>query len=360
MTPPRPKKSATTKVAPKKRAGMPLLSPARQELLDAHVRFEMAQWTGERVGATIAAEVASVHAWLASVRLSDVLPVDVAAPLIARLTEELVVTEDGAELMATVVAAALDAADDHGLRVKDVLVREDVITFATSAAELEGLRTEMIGAITASTAYRRLVAHVLYRGVKAYVLTENVFARKIPGASSLVRFGQRSLNSAAPGLEKAVDTQLSTFVEANIAETLRESRRYLEETLDADIIRELTEEAWTTTANRRVAEIGEFIPADAVQAMTQELARSLTDTLASGRLTPVIEHVLARLLRDRAEDSPADLLAGLGLEADEVSATLTRLVGAALDQPEVAGHVESRIRARLTGFYLSDSPGLPD
>ena len=42
---------------------------------------------------------------------------------------------------------------------------------------------------------------MLYRGVKDYVLTENVLARRIPGASSIVRFGQRGLNTAAPGLE---------------------------------------------------------------------------------------------------------------------------------------------------------------
>jgi delta 1-pyrroline-5-carboxylate dehydrogenase len=60
------------------------------------------------------------------------------------------------------------------------------------------------------------------------VLTENVIARKVPGASSLVRLGKRGLNAAVPQLEAGVDRQLKTFVQANVSDTLKDSRRYLD------------------------------------------------------------------------------------------------------------------------------------
>ncbi|MDO5503388.1 MAG: hypothetical protein Q4G67_09480, partial [Actinomycetia bacterium] len=184
-----------------------------------------------------------------------------------------------------------------------------------------------------------------------YLLTENVLARKIPGASSLVRFGQRRVAAAAPGLEKAVDTQLSGFVEANIAETLRDSRRYLEATVDAEMIRALALEGWAAVADRPLAEIGDVISADDLADLAEQGVGLVRGLFASGRLAPVIAATVADLLERYAEDSPAELLADLGLSAEVVTSVAVEACSHLAAQPAVRDHVESRIRARLTAFY---------
>ena len=245
---------------------------------------------------------------------------------------------------------------EDGLTLADVVRRDDLLTLAASLGRNERLRSELIGALTSSTAYRRLVAHVLYRGVKAYVLTENVFARKIPGASSLVRLGQRGLNTAAPGLERAVDAQLSAFVEANIAETLRESRRYLEATLDERLVRALAEEAWDSAARRPVGDLGELMDDDDLEGLIAALGAMSAAALASGRITPLVEAVVADLLQEHADDTPADLLDDLGLTTEVVIAAVLPLAEHALGRPAVQAHLESRIRARLSAFYDTVDP----
>lgn len=250
-----------------------------------------------------------------------------------------------------VVSFLRERVTEDGLTLADVVRRDDLLTLAGSVGRNERLRSELIGALTSSTAYRRLVAHVLYRGVKAYVLTENVFARKIPGASSLVRLGQRGLNTAAPGLERAVDAQLSAFVEANIAETLRESRRYLEATLDEQLVRAVAEEAWDSAARRPVGELGELVDEDDLEGLIGQLGAMSGAALASGRVTALIEAVIADLLHEHADESPADLLVDLGLTAEVVVAAVLPLVEHASGRPTVQVYLESRIRARLAAFY---------
>ncbi|KAB7743535.1 hypothetical protein GA707_13045 [Nostocoides sp. F2B08] len=235
-----------------------------------------------------------------------------------------------------------------------------MLAVADASARLDRLRTEVIDALTASTAYRRLVAHVLYRGVKDYVLTENVLARRIPGASSIVRFGQRGLNTAAPGLEQAVDRQLSAFVEANIAETLRESRRYLEATLDARMLRVLAEEAWGQLAPRRVSELATLADDEDLERLGAELVGLVEHTRRSGRLTPFVESAVRELLTRHADDSPGDLLRDLGLGRNEAVEELTRLLTPLMEQPAVQDFVEERVRARLASFYASDACPVAD
>lgn len=339
-----------------RKAGPPL-SPRRAALLEAHVRFEVERWSGPGLAVALREEVAALYAWLDSVRLGEVVPAGEAAPVVARLVEQVAVTERTAASLADLLATAMDAVADSDLRVRDLARRQDVLALADTAGRLDRLRHEVIDAVTASTAYRRLVAHVLYAGVKDYVLTENVFARRIPGASSLVRFGQRGLNTAAPGLEQAVDRQLSAFVEANIAETLRESRRYLEATLDAPMMRVLAEEAWVQLAPRRVSDLAGLADDEDVERLSRDLVVLAEHALATGHLTALVERAAYDLLTRYAHRSPADLLRGLGLDEENVARALTQAGGLLMDQPAVRRLVEDRVRARLAAFYAD--PGSP-
>lgn len=318
--------------------------------------FELDRW-GTDLTATLAEEVEALYAWLDSVSLADVAPADSTAAAIARHAEQVPLGESTAWLLAETVRSVRERLTEDGLALADLVQREELVTLVGSVGRHERLRSELIGALTASTAYRRLVAHVLYRGVKAYVLTENVFARKIPGASSLVRFGQRSLHTAAPGLEKAVDAQLSAFVEANIAETLRESRQYLEATVDEPMVRAIAEEAWDAAAQRPLADLGDLVADDDdLEELSERLAGIFAEALASGRITPLIEATVADLLEEHAEDSPAALLADLGLSAEVVTDALLPLAEQVLSRPAVQEYLESRVRSRLTAFYAGVKP----
>ena len=152
-----------------------------------------------------------------------------------------------------------------------------------------------------------------------------------------------------------MDRQLSAFVEANIAETLRESRRYLEATLDAPMLRVLAEEAWGQLAPRRVSELATLADDEDLERLGAELVGLAEHTLRSGRLTPLVESAARELLTRHADVHPADLLHALGLGPGEVVEGLSRLLSPLLDQPAVRQVVEDRIRARLTAFYASDA-----
>ena len=185
---------------------------------DAHVAYEMSRLTGPGLTESVSEEVESLFAWMSTAPLGEVVDTDALVAAVVRAVREIpdAETPGGSEEVTRALRAALASSPET---VADIVSESDAVRWATTLASMDEARDELLTQLTSSGAYSRLVAHVVYYGVKNYLLTENALAKRIPGASSLVRFGQRRLTAAAPGLEQNVDRQLVAFVDASIADT---------------------------------------------------------------------------------------------------------------------------------------------
>lgn len=319
-----------------------------QAMLDAQVRYELKRWEGDALKRAVGEEVDALYAWLGTVTVRDLAP---DAETLAQLASRLPITDEVVALAAEVVVAAHVSLGREGSAAGDLLRRDDVRAFNAALADLEDARREVLDLVTTSEAYARLVSHVVYHALKAYALTENLLARKIPGASSLVRFGQRSLSSAAPGLEANLDRQLTAFVQANISDTLRESRRFLDATLDAPMLAAMMDEAWDGIASRSVASVAGAVSSDDVHALTSALAPLARDLQQSGLVGDVVAAGVAAVLDRKPDRTVAALLDEAGVNAAGLAEEAVTLLRPAVRRAVETGYAEARIRARLEPFY---------
>ncbi len=321
-----------------------------EAMRDAHVAYEMSRLTGPGLTETVGDEVESLFSWMATAPLGDVVDADAVVAAVVRVVRDLpsAAAPEGLEQVAGALRDAVAASPET---VGDVVSEEDAVRWATTLASMDEARDELLSQLTSSGAYSRLVAHVVYYGVKNYLLTENALAKRIPGASSLVRLGQRSLTAAAPGLEKNVDRQLVAFVDASIADTVRESRRFIDGMLEEAEVERAASQGWAAVSHRPVAGAADILgERDAV--LLGDLAWQQWTSL---RLAPlverVVEAVVRRYLDQNAQRSVADVLADLGVDAAWVTGWLSPLVESTMASPVVTEYVEARVRARLTAFY---------
>jgi hypothetical protein len=322
-------------------------------MLDAHVQFELEQWTGQALDDTVREQVDALVAWLRTVRLADIAPADDIAGVVADLLSDLPLTDDLVALVGEAIAAGHEALCARDGTVGDLVRRQDYDTLVALLITMEDARRELMTAVTESTAYTRLVAHVLYHGLKGYVLTENVLARKIPGASSLVRLGQRGLNSAAPRLEANVDRQLTAFVQANVSDTLRESRRYLDATLDEQMLTAMADDTWETNSGRSVASVVAMLDLDDVDALVALGGDAIRHLRDSGLLADVAETVTRDLLQRHGDRPVGDLLDAVGITEEALARDAASLLRPVVEHAHATGFLESRIRARLAPFYAA-------
>ena len=124
-----------------------------QDMLDAHVRFELARWQGEALGATIVGEVDAAYRFLGTVTFAELLdPEAVAESAVAALCR----LELDAAQLADVAGAAVDAARGYAqgsdATLADVVSHDRFTEVATAAIGLTGVRAEAIAQISPASA----------------------------------------------------------------------------------------------------------------------------------------------------------------------------------------------------------------
>lgn len=323
------------------------------QLLEAHVAFEVARWSGERLDETVSEHAGAVRRWLDGVTVAEVAPAEATAGTLGRVVAGLDLSDALLEAVADVVAAGHEVLTTFDAPVAELVDGADYDALVGLLADDRSVRDAVIAAVTASKGYRKLVSHVLYQGVKGYLLTENVVARKLPGASTLVKFGQKTMSAAAPNLEAGVDRRLTAFVEANLSETLRESRRYLEATLTPDLLAEMADEVWTTLADRPVGEIIGVADPEGTREVVVAVGPVIRRWQDEGVIAELVESVALGALEQHAERPVGEVLESLGVDVETVVAGVVEGLRPALEHAHESGLLEDRVRAHLEPFYAS-------
>ena len=301
----------------------------------------------------MAEHAGAVRRWLDGVTVAEVAPAEATAGTLGRVVAGLDLSDALLEAVADVVAAGHEVLTTFDAPVGEIVDGADYDALVGLLADDRSVRDAVIAAVTASKGYRKLVSHVLYQGVKGYLLTENVVARKLPGASTLVKFGQKTMSAAAPNLEAGVDRRLTAFVEANLSETLRESRRYLEATLTPDLLAEMADEVWTTLADRPVGEILAVADPEGTREVVVAVGPVVRRWQDEGVIAEVVESVALEALEEHADRSVGELLEEWGIELETVVADAVELLRPSLEHAHASGFLEERIRAHLEPFYSS-------
>lgn len=323
-----------------------------EAMLEAHVRFELDRLSPDRLPGTVAEDVEELFAWLGRVPLREVADPGLVAAAVVDAARSL----DPGALASTAVGIAravqheLAASDDT---LGELVSEDDARRWAEVVAGLDDARRALVTAVTSSRTYSRLVAHVVYSGIKSYVLTENVLARRIPGASSLVRLGQRGLGAAAPGLESSVDRQLIAFVDANIADTIRDSRRFLDRELDTASVSAAARQVWAEAADTPVSSSSDLVSPDQLEQLADLAVHQWVRLRDSATFADAARAAVDSYVQTHGDEALADVLTDLGLTREVVTDLAVSMLRPTLDHARTSGALEARVRRRLEPFYRS-------
>lgn len=323
-------------------------------LYEAHVQHLMAAWQPDARRAAWTAEVVAL--WRA---VEHTTPADWTTPDAwqAAAQQALAAAEPSAELQAALQAAATAAAQAVAADrtpFAERLPRPLFDQIVAAAAQLDDARNALLVQATSNRLYARLLADVLYHSFKRFMLEENMLAKKLPGASMLLKFNRRMVNNTLPGLEEAVDRQLIAHIQTNLQDAIQRSRHFLTTGVDEALIRELGEEIWRDlTAGRKPgAAAAPPLLNDADLALLGDLAAELW---AHGRQTALVQGAwgaaAAALWQRYADQSIGAILTGWGVAPEPLADALFPPIDAWLAQPAGQAWLEERVRAQLATFY---------
>jgi len=319
-------------------------------LFEAHVRYELDRWRPGAVGDTVAEEVGAWFDGPGTGALRAVVPPERAQAWLREVAAREPADGVLEEVQWAVRAAHESLAQETG-PLTDEVSRERYDGWVAAAVGLRRVRTEAVDQLTLSRVYADLIAHVLYHGLKNYALTENAVVRRIPGASSLVRMGQSAVRSATPRLEAEIDRRLLAFVADTVADTVGDSRAFLEEMLDDAMLGTVAEELRATNGPRAVGELADLVEEESLGAVVAAAWDTWLDVRASPLVGRVIDTVVEQFYAAHGDEPVADVVAALGLTRGAVAAALTAAAGPVVGAAVAGGHLETYVRRRLEGFY---------
>jgi hypothetical protein len=335
-------------------ASSPLSDP--QAMLAAHVQFELDRWRGDAGAESLSTEVRAWWAWASALPLRDVLDEGAATAAAQRVLCDQPVTDELYDHLVAAVRRIHAQIADDATRVDELVDAGDFERLAAAVGEMTEVRTAIIEQITTSEVYSRLISHVLYNGIKSYVTSENLVTKRVPGASSLMKLGSSALGSAAPGLGKGIDRQLGGFVNANIAETMRDSQEYLQNALTPELIVDVAREVYGGAGSTKLSDIAELVPPQTVENLLAAAVDAMIHARSSDSFRELVRGTVAEFYDGNGSRPVGELIGDLGISRDGIMDAVLEVVAPVLQRAVDDGFLETRVRERLAAFYDSLSP----
>lgn len=323
-----------------------------EELLAAHVAFELARFDDANLRASLAEELGAFYDWLRAAPVGALVNRRAALEVVRARLEAAETTAEGREFLEQFLRKTRVLLSSTHQRLDELLpsdLNERVLADVSGA---ERLRVELIRELVSSPIYTRIISEILFEGIKNFTL-ENNLARSLPGAQALFAFGQNLVSGMAPGLDKKFEANIKEFIAQHSRETLKNSEEILLRGLKPEYLRDAVGAAWDNWSQKSVADVIELLPpgegglADVLTGLWERVRRPLFENLCT---------LWIDLFLNRYGYRPAGLLLDeAGIRREDLLREGDLLLAPVLRKAREDGYLEARIADRLGAFYRSDA-----
>ncbi len=324
-----------------------------KKLFEAHVKHELNRFKKGGYKQTIEEEVSAAFEWIRKVKFKDIVPLDRMLGLIQRNVVERPIPGAITELSGEMSRLVHASEQNNTTSLEDIFSRRQFDEIIDKAVSLKTARNKIVHSFLNSPFYSKLISHVLYTGIREYLITENIIAQNVPGVSSLIKMGKNAVHYTIPALEQAFEKRIRGFIESNLKNSILRSERFVKELLVENQIIEMGEEIWESISKEPLSEYFDFINGDDME----DFILTGYDFWGHFRKTSYFQKIYTEIVQhfyEKYGDEDLDIfIEDVGVTKEMLVHELTELVSPGVEKALAIGYVEERIRARLWSFYGS-------
>lgn len=324
------------------------MTPTAQQLLDAHVAWEMQQLEDAAFEKAVREEVAALWQWLGKTDIATVLPQKEVKAFIER-NKSILITAPVKEYITSLVGDARDFVEEKDWEVGDILHKKHYDAVVDRLLELEEARNELIGKVVKNPFYSDLIANILYNGIKSFT-QEGGALQKSP-VGGLFKLGQGLMQ--ASGLEDAIDTNVKKFISANLQKTLAQNEKYLKDKLSNAQLKKMSNDAWDKVSDFDLKNITKHIKPSRVDRALPVFEEYWNEVVISKAFEESVEFVLDHFYKANGKKPVAEVLGDLTITEEKAALEAVQAARPWVTEMKKSGYLEARIRARLERFYAA-------
>lgn len=324
-----------------------------EKLLDAQVKFAIAQLDGDALRANIEEELDHALEAAEKITLNDSVTREQIKDTVRTYAVELDLHGAIPELVGE-VARTLYAHPIHDrTTLEDLVSDEQFRDIVDQALAMKDLREKIIKRSIGNPLFAALASDVLYNGIKGYI-NDNPLTRNSKMASSALSIGKTLLSKASPGLEQSLEEGVKKYIKANIKSTQRQTEHFINARIEDDTVRDRAIELWDEVKTQNVAGFREYVSERDVEegfVTGYEYWRKLRHT---DYYWTIIEVGIDSFFDKYGDTSLRQLLDEVGIHREMMVDEAMRYAPPVIKMLKKKKLLEPRIRRQFEKFYLSD------
>lgn len=315
-------------------------------LLDAHVRFAVAELTGPRQVELVDEVVDELLAIGAELTLSDVLDPSEVERVVLRVLAT-VPPSPAATQLSQGAADVLHTGPTTPFTPADVISRDDVARIVDEVVRAQPLIKKALDEVVESPLIASVVSRFASRMV-GDVLGTNRSADRVPGVGGLFGAASKVVSAGANGVEQLLGDTAGKG--ARLA--ARRLNKVAIDTLKDPQLKAAILQLWDAEATHELRGLGGIREQDLQRAVA--LAHDVAvGALGSAPVADLARRLVAMLFQRYGSTPVVELLDQLGITRDDLVADARSATAHALAGAHAAGHLVPFVRARLEPFYRS-------
>lgn len=332
----------------------PKTSKLAEALLDAHVAHVLEQLEGEALDQLMQQELDAGLAAAEKLTLNDAVEAQTIKDTIRTFAVELEVGGGIPELVGDIARDLHGAKILHHTTLGDLLSDARFSEMLDKALEMKPLRERLIHLAVSTPQYQAFASNLIYEGINRYLGAKAV-AKRVPGASSMLKLGKAVMSRAAPDLEATLEDGLRKQIRASVKATARASERALRENLDDERIRAGVKTIWQELKPLKVSALLKDISSLDFEewfVIGYEYWRELRE---SEIYSTLIFAGVDRFFASYGDRSLQELLDDIGITRELMLGEARRYGPPAIKALKRKGLLEPAIRRNLARFYHSEA-----
>lgn len=322
-----------------------------QALLDAHTRHVLSRLSGPSLAALLDDETAALWDWLAARPVTTLADEVRVRDFLLRNVFEITPGERLLAQIGTIATRALQSPLNKNTRLEELLNVREYDLIVDRLIELEDLRREIVHAIMQNPSVTQLVSDLVYNGVKNYMAENSGLAKKVPGASSLLKVGKGLMERV--GADDALENALKSYVKRNTRATMEMSERLVERALETPKLKAISRQFWQQVKGAPLDRVTRYVQADDVEDVVTIGATLWNHFRQTTYARELLNELVHAWFEQWGQDPVTTVLESIGLDKARLQGEVRQVGEPLVSELIASGHLETRVRLHLELFYGS-------
>ncbi|HMU85214.1 MAG TPA: hypothetical protein PKE49_08720 [Leptospiraceae bacterium] len=327
-----------------------------KRLLEAHKQFEISRLSKDRIEDTISRETSAILDSIGSLTIEQVLSREEIRQYAVHEFQTAPVNQDARSLLTRAGENMLAVVQKSPAKLGELTTREVHDSVVEIVISSRDLRNNLAHDFVQSPLFKKILSDILYQAIRSFLSEDNALT-KLPGVSSLFKFGQNLVNQTLPGLDENMGRVIREFIAKNIDNLTRYAESMLTGQLDEKSIRELAEHIWADYKEQKVSKFA----ADAGQIKSEDVSAAaslfwehfrkteLGRDLAGAAVDAFFDHAGKKTIETALSDA--------GFHRERIVQTLVKGAAPGIVRAVESGAMGKYLDAKLGEFYNSKEAG---